>query len=311
MRAAFAQEMEKLAAEDKRIVLLSADTGNRMFDAFKEQFPDRFYNCGVAEANMTGVAAGMALCGLRPVTYTITAFNTVRCLEQIRLDVCYQNLPVIIVGVGGGLSYASLNATHQALEDIAFLRILPNMTVVCPGDAWEVRAAIHAALKTDGPVYIRMAKKNEPLIHSDLPDFTIGKGIIVRSGTDVCFLNAGSLLPTAIAAADALAQKDISVQVVSMHTVKPLDEALLKKVFSTFLHVLTIEEHSILGGLGGSVAEWLADQSPQKACLTRIGTMDTFMYEAGGQDHARKFFGITADQIVEKVLHLFCAPVTN
>ena len=160
MRAAFANEIEALSAKDERLVLLSGDIGNRMFDTYKEKFPNRFYNCGVAEANMTGIAAGMALCGLRPITYTITAFNTIRCLEQIRLDVCYQNLPVIIVGVGGGLSYSSLNATHHALEDIASLRVLPNMTVICPGDAWEVRAALRAAIEVDGPVYIRMAKKN-------------------------------------------------------------------------------------------------------------------------------------------------------
>ena len=194
MRAAFADEIETLAAEDNRIVLLSGDIGNRMFDTFKEKSPDNFYNCGVAEANMTGMAAGMALCGLRPVTYTITAFNTARVLEQIRLDVCFQNLPVIIVGVGGGLSYASLNATHHALEDIAFLRVLPNMTVICPGDAWEVRAALRAALQINGPVYIRMAKKNEPLVHSSMPDFSIGKGLIVREGTDICFLNSGSFI---------------------------------------------------------------------------------------------------------------------
>ena len=158
MRNAFAQEITALAAEDKRIVLLSGDIGNRLFDPYKKQFPDRFYNCGVAEANMTSVAAGMALSGLRPVTYTIAAFNTVRCLEQIRVDVCYQGLPVVIVGVGGGLSYAALNATHHALEDVAFLRILPNMTVICPGDAWEVRAAVRAAIKHNGPVYVRLGK---------------------------------------------------------------------------------------------------------------------------------------------------------
>jgi len=301
MRAAFAQEMGKLAAKDMRIVLLSGDIGNRMFDTYKERFPNRFYNCGVAEANMTGVSAGMALCGLKPVTYTIAAFNTLRCLEQIRLDICYQNLPVVIVGVGGGLSYASLNATHHALEDIACLRVLPNMTVVCPGDAWEVRAAIRAAVQIDSPVYIRLAKKDEPMVHDDLPDFTIGKGIIVRSGTDVCFLNTGSLLPTAMEAAETLAKKGISVQVISMHTVKPLDETLLAEVFSKFSHVFSIEEHCILGGLGGSVAEWLADQSSHKSCLMRIGTKDTFMYEAGDQDYARSFFGITADKIVERV----------
>ena len=302
MRAAFADEIETLAAEDKRIVLLSGDIGNRMFDTFKEKSPDNFYNCGVAEANMTGMAAGMALCGLRPVTYTITAFNTARVLEQIRLDVCYQNLPVIIVGVGGGLSYASLNATHHALEDIAFLRVLPNMTVICPGDAWEVRAALRAALQMNGPVYIRMAKKNEPIVHSSLPDFSIGKGLIVKEGTDICFLNAGSLLPVAIDAADILHEKGISVQVVSMHTVKPLDENLLHDVFSRFSHIFTLEEHSILGGFGGSVAEWLSDQKGLQASLSRIGTQDKFMEEAGEQDYAREFFGISKEQIAERVL---------
>ena len=302
MRAAFADEIEILAAEDNRIVLLSGDIGNRMFDTFKEKFPDNFYNCGVAEANMTGMAAGMALCGLRPVTYTITAFNTARVLEQIRLDVCFQNLPVIIVGVGGGLSYASLNATHHALEDIAFLRVLPNMTVICPGDAWEVRAALRAALEINGPVYIRMAKKNEPIVHSSLPDFSIGKGLIVREGTDICFLNSGSLLPLAVDAADILLEKDVSVQVVSMHTVKPRDETLLHDVFSRFSHIFTLEEHSILGGFGSSVAEWLSDQKGLKAHLSRIGTQDKFMAEAGDQEHAREFFGISTEKIVERVL---------
>ena len=302
MRVAFANEIESLSESDERIVLLSGDIGNRMFDAYKGKFPDRFYNCGVAEANMTGIAAGLALCGLRPVTYTITAFNTVRCLEQIRIDVCYQNLPVIIVGVGGGLSYSSLNATHHALEDIAFLRVIPNMTVICPGDAWEVRSAIRAALEIDGPVYIRLAKKNEPLIHKGIPNFTIGKGIIIRPGTDVCFLNAGSLLPFAVAASEALLEIGISVQVVSMHTVKPLDQTLLQDVFSKFSHVFTLEEHSKLGGFGGSVAEWLSDQINPKGQLMRIGTSDKFMYEAGEKEYAQEYFGITTEHIIEKVV---------
>ena len=304
MREAFSKEIEKLARADNRIIVLSGDIGNKMFDTFKTNYPDRFYNCGISEANMTSMAAGLAMCGFKPVTYTITAFNTLRCLEQIRLDVCFQNMPVIIVGVGGGLSYASLNATHQALEDIACLRVLPNMTVICPGDAWEVRGAINAALNLNGPVYIRLAKKNEPLVHDKMPDFEIGKGIIVKSGTDICFLNTGNTLPIAMKAATKLSDSGISVQVVSMHTVKPLDQDLLKDVFSKFPYVVTIEEHSISGGFGGSVAEWLSDQPPQKARLTRIGTPDKFMYEGGDQEHARHFFGLTQDQIVEKVHNL-------
>ncbi len=304
MREAFSKEVEKLAANDSRVIILSGDIGNKMFDSYKSSFPDRFYNCGISEANMTSMAAGLAMCGFRPFTYTITAFNTLRCLEQIRLDVCYQNLPVIIVGVGGGLSYSSLNASHQALEDIACLRVLPNMTVLCPGDAWEVRGAVKAAFNLNGPVYIRLAKKNEPLVHLTMPDFKIGKGIVLRTGTDICFLNTGNTLPIAMESATELSKFGLSVQVVSMHTVKPLDEDLLKDVFSKFQHVVTIEEHSISGGFGGSISEWLSDQSHQKARLTRLGTMDAFMYEGGDQEHARKFFGITTEQIVGKMLNL-------
>src|ERR1700760_4170007 len=174
MRNAFADELTKIGDDDHRVIMLSGDIGNRLFDAFKDKHPNRFFNCGVAEAKMTGLAAGLAMNGLRPVTYTITPFVTTRCLEQIRVDVCYHDLPVTIVAVGAGLSYASLGVTHHANEDIAFLRALPGMSVVCPGDAHEVRAALRAAVAHDGPVYIRMGKKNEPLVHQDVPgDFRI------------------------------------------------------------------------------------------------------------------------------------------
>jgi transketolase len=303
MRDAFADEMTKLAAEDDRIVLLSGDIGNRLFNTYKAKYPDRFYNCGVAEANMTSVAAGMALCGLRPVTYTIAAFNTYRCLEQIRIDLCYQNVPVVIVGVGAGLSYASLNATHHSLEDVACLRVLPNMTVICPGDAWEVRAALREALKHAGPVYLRLGKKNEPLVHSQVPPFQIGRGIVVSEGMDVCLVSTGTMVPSAVEAAHQLELDGISARVVSMHTVKPLDEGLLKDVFETFPIVVTVEEHSILGGLGGGVAEWLADRStPPKGRLLRMGTADHFLYNAGGQDHGRECFGLSPNQIAAAIL---------
>lgn len=300
MRNAFAAEMTALASKDERIVLLSGDIGNRLFNDYKARVSNRFFNCGVAEANMISMAAGMALCGLRPVVYTITSFITVRCLEQIRLDICYHNVPVVIVGVGSGFSYASLNATHHSCEDIAFLRMLPNMTVICPGDVWEVRLALQAAFKHDGPVYIRMGKKNEPVVHSQEPEFAIGKGIIIREGDDVCLLGTGTLLPMAVQAAKELQRQGISTRVVSLHTVKPLDEALLAEVFARFKVVITVEEHSILGGLGGSVAEWLADHPGQRARLLRIGTADAFLYEAGDQEHARQVYGLTSGTIAEK-----------
>jgi transketolase C-terminal domain/subunit len=202
--------MTNMASEDKRIVLLSGDIGNRLFDDYKGHAPDRFVNCGIAEANMIGVASGMAMCGLRPIAYTITPFITARCYEQIKVDVCYHNLPVIIVGVGGGLSYAELLSTHHSCDDIALLRILPNMTVICPSDSHEVRAALRAAVAHGGPVYIRLGKKNEPLIHDSQPEFTIGKGIVIREGTDVCMLSTGNLMPLALETAAMFGDDGIS-----------------------------------------------------------------------------------------------------
>jgi transketolase len=246
----------------------------------------------------------MAMCGLRPVAYTITPFITTRCLEQIRVDVCYHHVPVIIVGTGSGLSYASLGATHHSCEDIAFLRALPHMTVVCPGDPVEVKLALRAALAYDDPVYLRLGKKGEPLVHKQPVDFVIGKGIVVRPGKDVCLLSTGNTLALAVRTAEELDSKGVSPQVVSLHTVKPLDEALLTDAFARFQVVTTIEEHSRLGGLGGSIAEWLADRPPQRARLLRIGTADAFLHEAGNQQHARSYFGLTPERIADKTFQV-------
>jgi len=301
MRNAFATEMRALAAEDDRIVLLSGDIGNRLFNTYKESFPNRFLNCGVAEANMTSMAAGMAMCGLRPVTYTITPFNTTRCLEQIRVDLCYHNLPVVVVGVGAGLSYANLGATHHSCEDIAFLRSLPNMSVLCPGDAVEVKMCLRSAVRSSGPVYIRLGKKNEPVIHEQEPDFEIGKGIILYEGSDVCLLSTGNILPVAARAGQMLRKQGIAAQVVSFHTVKPLDTDLLKNIFADFEYVATVEEHSLMGGFGSSVAEWLVDQPAQNTRLIRFGSEDRFLHASGNQENARKMFGLTAQSICERI----------
>ena len=302
MRNAFAAQITQLAGEDERVVLMMGDIGNRLFDNYKELYPDRFLNCGVAEANMMSMAAGMALCGLRPVVYTIAPFVTTRCLEQIRVDVCYHRVPVIIIGVGSGLSYASLGATHHACEDIALLRALPHMAVVCPGDPIEVRLALSAALRHPEPVYVRLGKKGEPEVHQEEPEFQIGKGITIRDGRDVCVLSTGNVLPLALQVAEEFAGTGVSAQVVSFHTVKPLDEELLMVCFSRFRTVVTLEEHSVLGGLGGAVAEWLCERPALPGRLCRIGTPDTFMHEAGEQDYARKLFGLTPAAIVKRVM---------
>jgi transketolase len=311
MRNAFAAELTALASSDERVVLLSGDIGNRLFDEFKDRFGKRFLNCGVAEANMISMASGMALCGLRPIAYTITPFITTRCLEQIRVDICYHNVPVIIVGVGSGLSYASLGATHHSCEDIGLLRMLPNMTIVCPGDKWEVRLALRAALKYERPVYIRLGKKGEPVVHEQAPSFVIGKGIVVREGQGICLISTGNMLPIVLQAANELGQKGVSAQVVSLHTVKPLDEELIASVFSRFNVVASVEEHSLLGGLGGSMAEWLADQPLQKARLLRIGTADRFLHCSGGQKFARQASGLTPEAIAEKTLQMYQVSISG
>jgi transketolase len=304
MRNAFADELTKLGDEDPRVVMLSGDIGNRLFDKFKAKHPSRFFNCGVAEANMMGVAAGMAMNGLRPVAYTITPFVTTRCLEQIRTDVCYHEAPVTIVAVGAGLSYSGLGPTHHACEDIAFLRSIPNMVVICPGDAFEVRAALRASMKQDRPVYIRMGKKGEPVVHSgSIENFQIGRAIRVSDGKDVCLLSTGNMLPEAIEAAHKLKGKGISAQVVSFHTVKPLDEAFLKDAFDRFRLVATIEEHSLIGGFGAAVSEWLTDSRTTNQNFLRFGTPDAFFKKSGEQEYAREMLGLSAHQIAEKIAH--------
>jgi len=303
MRNAFAQELLPIADEDDRIVLLTGDIGNRLFNDFIDRFPGRFFNCGVAEANMMSMAAGMAMCGVRPVVYTIVPFVTTRCLEQIRVDVCYHNVPVTIVGVGGGLSYAGLGATHHSCEDIALLRVLPGMTVVCPGDAHEVRLGLRAAVRSAGPVYVRLGKKGEPVVHNRPPRFELGEGITVRSGRDVALVSTGNMLPVAVEAADILETNSLSACVVSMHTIKPLDTELLGELFAEYPLVVTVEEHSILGGLGGTVAEWLSEQPKPRARLLRVGTPDVFLHEVGDQAYARRQFGLDAEAIAERTIN--------
>ena len=303
MRNAFAAEISARADADARVVMLSGDIGNKLFDTFKSRHPDRFFNCGVAEANMVTMAAGLARTGLHPVAYTITPFLTARVIEQIRVDLCYHDLPVTIVGVGAGLSYATLGPTHHSCEDLAMLRAIPNITLLAPGDAHEVRVALRAAVAHDGPVYMRIGKKGEPLVHAAEPDFTIGRVLEIRRGEDVCLVSTGNMLPEAVRAADRIAaEAGISVGVVSSPTVKPLDTGFLLDAFTRHRVVTTVEEHSLIGGFGSAVAEWLADRAPLPARLCRVGTRDVFLHQCAEQDHARHLLGVSVDHIVAATL---------
>lgn len=303
MRNAFADEIIKLAEADKRIVLLMGDIGNRLFDKFRALYPDRFHNCGVAEGNMVSMAAGMASCGLRPVCYTITPFVTYRVMEQIRLDLCYHRQPVVVVGTGAGLSYASLGATHHSLEDIGMLRLLPHLKVTCPGDAMELRAVLREALRQDDPVYMRIGKKGEPVVHAEVPALKLGEALPMRESGRIALLSVGNMLPTALEAADALSARGHEARVYSFHTIKPLDTGLLARLGETCDLLVTLEEHSAIGGLGSAVAEWMADARLQKQPrLLRCGTPDEFLHQAGEQEFVRHLFGLDSASITERVL---------
>ena len=296
MRNAFIRGLTALAERDRRVVLLTGDLGFKIFDDFAARFPGRFYNAGVAEANMMSVAGGLALGGLRPFAYSIVPFATLRCLEQIRNDICYQQAAVTVVGVGGGYSYGANGATHHALEDIAVMRCLPGMTVVCPGDPVEAELATLAAGMHARPLYLRLGRAGDTVVHASAPPFSIGRAIVVREGGDCALIATGGMLPVAVATAEQLAHEGIGCRVVSMHTVKPLDEAELHRCAVEYGAIFTVEEHGLAGGLGSAVGEWLA-ASGVRCQLRCYGARDGFAHLCGGQEYYRRMQGITAEQI--------------
>lgn len=300
MRNAFAKEITRLAAADERVVLLSGDIGNNLFEDLKRIGDRHFLNCGIAEANMIGVAAGMAMSGLRPIVYTITPFTTTRCFEQIRVDLCYHEAAVTIVGTGSGLSYAELGPTHHSLEDIAILRSLPGMTVMAPCDIREMQAGLRAAMRHDGPVYMRIGKKGEPNIHSNDIELTIGKAIELQTGDDIALLVTGVIMPEALKAAEILSQRGLSVGVASFPSVKPLDTAYLDDVTKRSNLLVTIEEHGRIGGFGSAVAEWRAGRRNGPPLLI-LGASDEFLHVIGDQNFARDIYGLTAEKIAASV----------
>lgn len=299
MRNYFAKRITEWAQKDERIVLLSGDIGNRLFDKFKESCPGRFYNCGVAEANMVGVAAGMAMQGLRPVCYTIAPFLTYRAMEQIRVDLGYHHLPVILVGTGGGLSYASLGGTHHSCEELGMLRLIPGMNVAAPGDARELEMILSHSLKSSSPTYIRIGKKGEPQIHPTPLHANPGQPLHLRTGKDVALVACGTILPEVVLAAEKLEKEGISASVFSQPYLKPFADQEWNTIFQEHRLVVSVEEHSRLGGLGAALAEWKADK-PKTSPLVRLGSGDEFLHRTTDQEGARKYFQLDAEGVTQK-----------
>jgi len=308
MRNAFISQLNELAQKEESLVLLAGDIGFKVFDKFRDSYPDRFFNCGIAEANMVGMSAGLAMAGFRPFVYTIIPFLTMRAFEQIRVDLCMHNQPVILVGVGGGLAYDVLGPTHHAIEDVAIMRALPNMTVIVPSDPEEVKQAIIEAYALKKPVYIRLGKNGEPqLTNNSYLDFKIGRARILREGRDVAIIGCGPILKIALDAAEILMAQGLSCQVVDMHTIKPLDAHQIVETGHKVRAMITIEEHNVIGGLGSAVSEVISENNLNLS-FKRFGLKDAFVLDVGNQKYllekAKLTSKIIVDWLASKILQI-------
>jgi len=301
MRIAFIETVYELAEQDDRIWLLTGDLGFSVLERFARRFPKRYVNMGVAEQNMTGVASGLAFEGKTVFTYSIANFPVMRCMEQIRNDVCYHNLSVKIVAVGGGVAYGAAGYTHHAVEDLAVMRALPNMTVLAPGDPVEARLATRAVVDLDGPCYLRLGKGGEPVVHETAPAFQIGKALVVREGSDVTIISTGGILGEVMTAANQLAPQ-IQARVLSMPTVKPLDDGAIIRAANQTKLLVTVEEHSSVGGLGNAVAQVLSMMPRPEDCdWIMLSLGDAPLQTSGNQCYFRDLFGLDSAHIAQTI----------
>ncbi len=297
-REAYGQALKKFG-NDKNIIVLDADLSkSTKTDVFKKEYPERFFNCGIAEANMMAVAAGLASCGKTVFASSFAMFAALRAFEQIRNSICYPKLNVKIVASHAGVTVGEDGATHQCLEDLGIMRTLPNMVVINPADAVETEKAIQAAIEYQGPVYIRVGRAAVPVLFDDSYAFQIGKGVTVREGKDVTVVATGIMVNEALIAAEKLSIENIDVRVINMATIKPIDKDIIIKAAKETGGIVTAEEHNINGGLGSAVSEVLAENFPVP--MERIGTLDVFGGSGKPQQLMEKYH-LTAEDICDKI----------
>lgn len=301
MRDTFVRTLIGLAKENKNIELITGDLGFGVLKPFWEQLPDQFTNAGIAEQNMTTVAAGMALEGKIVFTYSIGNFPTLRCLEQIRNDCAYHQANVKIVCVGGGFVYGSLGMSHQATEDLAILRALPDVVVLAPGDLAEAEEATKAMVNCPGTCYLRLGRGGEKRIHDHIDNFQIGKAIQVKDGEKIAIFSTGAIFEEVEGAYDILTQKGFSPAVYTFPTVKPIDAEVIRDCAQRFDYIVTCEEHNIVGGFGSAVAEVMAEMKNRKAALIRIGMEDQYAVLVGNQKYLRDKYGMSAEKIADRI----------
>ena len=305
MRKTCLDMVYELAKRDERVFFLGSDLGFGTLKDFREEIPDRFLMEGIGEANIIGMAAGLAMEGKIPYVNTIATFITRRCFEQIALDLCLHNLNVRLIGNGGGMVYAPLGPTHLATEDIAILRALPNMTIVAPADADEMRRLMPLTVDHRGPLYIRLAKGYDPIVTTDDVPFEIGRAIPVREGTDALIVTTGITLRIGLEAAERLSNQRVEASVLHVHTIKPLDVESILEYAARARAVVTVEEHTLIGGLGSAVAEILAEtdfSSPKH--FKRIGIPDVFPDEYGSQASLMERYSISTEEVTSVVRRL-------
>jgi len=302
MRDAFTRVLMREAAKDPRLTLVTGDLGFGVLKPFWETYPDQFINAGIAEQSMTGLAAGLSMTGRTVLTYSIGNFPTLRCTEQIRNDCAYHQANVKVVCVGGGFVYGSLGMSHHATEDMAVLRALPGVTVFTPGDPAEVEAVVPVMLRTPGTCYLRLGRGGEPLLHDKpIEGWTLPRALTLREGKDVALLSAGGILTQTVGAAKLLAEQGVSAEVVSFPCIKPIDREKLLELSQRFRHIVTVEEHSIVGGFGSAVCEALAETgSPCR--IHRIGMDDVYSTIVGTQQYLREAYRMDEKAICERTL---------
>lgn len=303
MRDTYLKALYRLAKKDKNVISLVADNGLIVYDDFRRDFPDRYFNFGISEGHMLTAAAGMASCGKMPFAYTISAFLAYRGYEFLRDDVCFQNQNVKIVGIGSGLTYSTLGPSHHTTEDIGLLRSIPNLAVFSPATKAEASWMMEEAYKIEGPVYIRLSNNNVEYYVEGM-SFEMGVPSVVASGKDVTVMTTGSILQEAMNAAKLLEMDGIRVEVVSVHTLKPLNSAAVAELVSKTGKLVVLEEHNVIGGLYSAVSESLVEQQVSVPCL-KIGLQDVFAIDYGDIDDVRKANGLDARTIYHKV-KMFC-----
>lgn len=304
MRDTFVRTLVELAKEDKNIELVTGDLGFGVLKPFWEQCPDQFTNAGIAEQNMTSMAAGMALEGKNVFTYSIGNFPTLRCLEQIRNDCAYHNANVTVVCIGGGFVYGSLGMSHQATEDLAILRALPDVIVMAPADLVEAEECTKALAKYHGTAYLRLGRGGEKRIHEKIDDFQIGKAVMVHDGERVAIFSTGAIFEEVTEAYEELKKQGYKPAVYTFPTVKPIDRETIERISRDFELIVTVEEHNIVAGFGSAVAEVMAEMMDKKARLLRIGLNDEYSIRVGNQKYLRQQYGMDSKAIASRILHV-------